>query len=86
MNTQTESKKYDVVIYKLETMEVDTVIGSDMPSVNETGIGGNGRNTAELRQQTGRERVNDLYDVAIVDAGRFAKGSTLTEADFRLNY
>lgn len=84
--TPDQVQKYDVVIYKLDTMEVDTVIGTDMESVNSKGMGGNGRNTAELRRQTGRERINEHYDCAIVDAGKFAKGSTLSDADIRLNY
>lgn len=59
---------YDVVIYEIATRRIDAVIGVDMRGWDGNG---SGRGTAELRQQTGRERVNDRYEVAIVPAKDF---------------
>lgn len=65
---------YDVVIFDKETRVIDAIIGERMRRHDGTG---RGRNTAELRQQTGLERVNDRYDVEIVETGKFKKGDTL---------
>jgi hypothetical protein len=59
---------FDVVIYEIATRRIDTIIGTDMKLWDGTG---SGRNTADLRKQTGQERVNDRFDVAIVPAGRY---------------
>jgi hypothetical protein len=65
---------FDVVIFNRETREVDTIIGSNMRRWDGEG---SGRNTAELRQQTGEEKVNEHYGVKIVEAGKFKKGDKL---------
>ena len=69
-------ERYDVVIYEKETRSVESVIGTDMRRWDGTG---SGRNTAEYRQQTGRERVNEYFDVAIVQTGKHTFGSVLSE-------
>lgn len=74
----TPSESFDVVIYEIETRRVVAVIGEAMRRHDGTG---SERNTAEYRQQTGRLRVNDRFDVAIVPAGRYAEGGTLSEID-----
>ena len=73
MKTETE-QLYDVVIYEIATRKIDAIIGKDMKRWDGTG---SGRNTAELRQQTGEERINERYAVEIVDAGKFHKGDLL---------
>lgn len=71
--TQTE-KLYDVVIYEKDTRKIDAIIGRDMKSWDGTG---SGRNTAELRVQTGQERINEYYDCEMVEAGKYEKGDVL---------
>lgn len=73
-DTQTKEELFDVVIFEIATRKIDSVIGTNMRRWDGSG---SGRNTAELRQQTGQERVNDRYDVEIVDAGKYAVGSIL---------
>ncbi len=73
-NTQTTEELFHVVIFEIATRKIDSVIGTNMKLWDGTG---SGRNTAELRQQTGQERVNDRYAVEIVDAGKYAVGSIL---------
>lgn len=65
---------WDVVIYEIASRKVDAVIGKNMRLWDGTGTG---RNTADLRKQTGEERINDRYAVAIVPAGRYGKGDIL---------
>lgn len=65
---------YDVVIFEIASRKVDAVIGERLRRWDGSG---RGYNTAELRQQTGRERVNERYDAKIVPAGKFQKGDTL---------
>jgi hypothetical protein len=72
------NETFDVVIYRKDTMQVDSVIGSNMRRHDGNG---NGRNTAELRRATGIERVNEYYDAAIVPAGKYVKSSILDETD-----
>lgn len=69
---------FDVVIYSDADRKVESVIGKDMRRFD--GVG-SGRNTADLRKQTGLERVNHHYGVAIVPAGKYAVGSTLATED-----
>ena len=59
---------FDVVIYEIATRKIDAIIGTDMKLWDGTGTG---RNTADLRKQTGQERVNDRFGVAIVPAGKY---------------
>ena len=65
---------YDVVIYEKATRKIDTFIGRGMRSWDGTG---SGRNTAEMRMQTGQERINELYDVSMVPAGKYQKDDVL---------
>lgn len=73
--TETTEQRYDVVIYEKATRKIDAIIGRDMRSWD--GETGTGRNTAETRMQTGQERINELYDVAMVPAGKYQKGDAL---------
>lgn len=73
MKTETE-QLFDVVIYEKDTRKVDAIIGASMKLWDGSGTG---RNTAELRVQTGKERINDLYDCKMVEAGQYSKGDTL---------
>lgn len=73
MTTQTK-ELYDVVIYEKATRKIDAVIGTKMKSWD--GNGG-GRNTAELRMQTGQEQINERYDCIMVEAGKYQKGDVL---------
>ena len=59
---------FDVVIYETATRKIDALIGKNMCLWDGTG---SGRNTADLRKQTGQERINDKFDVAIVIAGKY---------------
>ena len=69
MSTKTETETlFDVVIYEIATRKIDAIIGKDMRMWDGEG---SGRNTADLRKQTGQERVNDRFDVAIVPAGKY---------------
>jgi hypothetical protein len=65
---------FDVVIYENGSRKVDAIIGTNMKLWDGEGTG---RNTADLRKQTGEERINDRYAVEIVEAGKFKKGDTL---------
>lgn len=73
MTTQTE-EKYDVVIYEKATRKIDAIIGVNMKSWDGNG---SGRNTADLRVQTGQERINDRYECEMVAAGKYQKGDVL---------
>lgn len=75
MSTQTE-KLYDVVIFEKATRKIDAIIGTKMKSWDGTG---SGRNTAELRVQTGRERINEQYDCIMVEAGKHQKDDVLPQ-------
>lgn len=68
------STLYDVVIYEKTTRKINAIIGKDMKSWDGNG---SGRNTAELRVQTGQERINDHYECEMVAAGKYQKGDTL---------
>lgn len=62
------SKRYDVIIYALETGLVESVAGKDMPLDS-------GRfHTAEKRLDTVLPRLNDHYNAAIVPAGVYQVG------------
>jgi hypothetical protein len=74
MKTQIE-ELYDVVIYEKATRKIDTIIGENMKSWDGNG---SGRNTAELRVQTGRERINERYECEMVPAGKYQKGDVLS--------
>lgn len=73
MSLETE-QRFDVVIFHKKTREIDSIIGKSMRRHDGTG---SGRNTAELRKQTGQERCNDRYDCEIVNADEFKEGDTL---------
>lgn len=67
-------KRYDVVIYEKATRKIDAIIGTNMKSYNGEG---SSRNTAELRVQTGMGRINEYFNCAMVEAGKFKKGDVL---------
>ena len=67
---------FDVVIYEKATRRIDSVIGKNM---RRWGANGSGRNTADLRQQTGREKINDRYECEIVEAGKYREGDVLPQ-------
>ncbi len=73
----TTEKLYDVVIYEKATRKIDRIIGANMKSWDGTG---SGRNTAELRVQTGQERINDRYGCRMVEAGQYKEGDQLKGA------
>jgi hypothetical protein len=66
--------KYDVFIYHKESRVIDAVIGENMERWDGRG---HPLNTVELREQSGRERVNDSYGVTSRPAGKFKKGDKL---------
>ena len=64
-----EVKLFDVVIVDFNTKVVSAIIGTCME-----------RNSAEYRQMTGLGRINENYDVEIVDHKRGLKvGDSLIE-------
>lgn len=65
---------FDVVIYEKATRIIDAKIGENMRLWDGPG---SGRNTADLRVQTGRERINDRYACDMVPAGKYQKGDVL---------
>lgn len=65
---------YDVVIYEKATRKIDAIIGKDMKNWDGTG---SGRNTAELRVQTGQERINEHFGCEMFPAGKYQKGDIL---------
>lgn len=71
-----DKMKLDVIILNAETREIASVIGRDMKRWDGCG---SGRNTADLRRQTGRERINDHYRCEFVAAGKFKSGDILPE-------
>ncbi len=77
MTTQTE-ELYDVVIFEKSTRKIDTIIGTNMKSWDGNG---SGRNTAELRVQTGQERINERYDCQMLPAGKYQKGDVLPQPE-----
>jgi hypothetical protein len=68
--------RFDVVIYELATRKVDRVVGSDM--ARDTGY-----YNAERRLDTALSRINDLYNAAIVKAGKYKEGDVLKPADLK---
>jgi len=77
MKTTTE-QRYDVVIYEIATGKINSIIGKDMRQWDGTG---SGRNTAELRVQTGQERINEKYECVMVEAGQYEKGDILANTE-----
>jgi hypothetical protein len=65
---------YDVVIYEKATRKIDAAIGERMKSFAGKGTG---RNTAELRVQTGKERINEDYGCQMIPTGKYRKGDIL---------
>lgn len=65
---------YDVVIYEKTTRRIDAIIGKGMKSWDGSG---SGRNTAELRVQTGQERINERYACEMVEAGKCMEGGVM---------
>lgn len=65
---------YDVVIYEKYTRKIDSIIGTKIKSWDGKG---SGRNTAELRVQTGQERISNRYECEMVEASKYNKGDVL---------
>lgn len=68
MDTKTKEKRFDVIIYNIETREVDSVAGKDLAMDD-------GFYNAQKRLQTVIPRLNDRYNGAIVPTGKFAVGA-----------
>ena len=66
-----DEKRYDVLIYQLDTRAVDSVAGSNMK------LNSGSFYTAEKRAATVSPRLNDHYNVIIVEAGKFRAGDVL---------
>ena len=66
---------FDVVVFHRETKAVWSIVGRNLRGHDGTG---SGRGTAEMRQQTMQERMNDRYDCLIVPAGSCVVGGTVT--------
>lgn len=73
-----KNELFDVVIYEKSTRKIDAIIGTNMRSWD--GIG-SGRNTAELRVQTGQERINEHYECEMVPAGKYKKGDVIERTE-----
>lgn len=69
-----EPKFFDVVIFKIETSEVDAVVGKNLRR-------NDGYYNAEKRVQTVVPRLNENYSVKVVPAGKYKRGDTLKEED-----
>lgn len=69
-----DKKLYDVVIYEKLTLKIYSIIGKNMRSWDGNGTG---RNTAELRVQTGRERINEHYECMMVPSGKYKNGDII---------
>jgi putative intracellular protease/amidase len=65
-------KRFDVVIFEIETRKVESIAGRDM---REEG----GFHTVDKRLATVSERLNEHYDVMAVPAGKYNKGDVLPE-------
>jgi hypothetical protein len=72
--TKQNEQLYDVVIYEKATRKIDAIIGKDLKCWDGQG---SGRNTAELRVQTGQERINERYGCRMVAAGQYQNGDVL---------
>jgi hypothetical protein len=67
-------ERFDVVIFEIETREVDTIAGANLPA------DGNGEN-ARRRVRTVEPRLNDRYAVTAVPAGAYAVGDIMGRHD-----
>jgi len=74
MKTTKDEKKYDVVIYDIESGIVSAVIGANLHSYEENG---KQRNSAEERMMTGLSRINENYSVDMFPAGTLKKGDKI---------
>lgn len=70
MNTQQAEKRYDVVIYEIESRKIDTIAGTNL---EESGR----HNSVESRLEVVLPRLNDRYSAMEVEAGRYKKGDLL---------
>lgn len=62
---------YDVFIYEAATGKIESVIGQSLKSWDGAE---SERNTAELRVQTGQERINDRFRCEMFEVGKYQKG------------
>ena len=66
-------KRFDVVIFDMDTREVQSVIGKNLRRDG-------GTHNAERRLETAFTRINlDKFSAEIVPAGKFPEGSILPE-------
>lgn len=61
---------FDVVIYEIQTREVDAIAGTNLPESGSF-------HTVDKRIDTVMPRLNELYSVCAVDAGKYKKGDVL---------
>jgi hypothetical protein len=74
MKTSTNTKRFDVVIYNIESRKIVAIIGRDLPRSE-------GFHNAEKRLETAFQRINDDYSAAIVKSKKYNEGDTLIEKD-----
>ena len=71
------SELFDVVVFHRETKAVWSIVGHNLRGHDGTS---SGRGTAEMRQRTMQERMNDRYDCLIVPAGSCVVGGKVSNA------
>jgi hypothetical protein len=67
---KTQDQLYDVVIYEVATMKIDTIAGKDLSLFT-------GHYNAERRVETVEQRINERYSVGIIKAGTHVKGDVI---------
>lgn len=72
--TETATEKWDVVIFEIKTRTVESMAGEDMKLDT-------GHHNAQRRYETVSPRLNDHYSPAIVPAGKYQKGSIISQTD-----
>ena len=68
------SDRRDVVIFNIETKQIDTIAGTDLTLDGP-------RNSVSTRLATVLPRLNDHYDACSVPAGKYKNGDKLEPAD-----
>ena len=64
---QATEQLYDVIIYEIATGKIDAIVGERMQRYK-------GYYNAEKRLETAFMRINDRFNVEIVESGRYKKG------------
>ena len=65
-----DKQLFDVVIYEVETREIDTIAGINLPESGSF-------HTVDKRIDTVLPRLNEMYNVCAVEAGKYKKGDVL---------